>query len=78
MLIFVKEGLVELESRRGSKASGSVGAGQIAKIGTDGELKIEKASDAIENEYDSLKRDEAKRIRIKLDTGEEYIIEYVE
>lgn len=78
MLIFVKNGLVEVESRRGSKASGSVGAGQVARINTNGELMIEQASDDVQKEYDSLQRDETKRIRLKLDNGEEYIIEYVE
>lgn len=78
MLLYVDEGLVEIESQLGSKASGSVGAGQVARINTNGDLNIESASDAVKNEYNSLQRDETKRIRLKLNNGEEYIIEYIE
>lgn len=78
MLLFVKEGLVELESLLGSKANGSVGAGQIGRISQNGELAIEQASEEIENEYDTLEKDTTKRIRIKLDNGEEYILEYID
>lgn len=78
MLLYVDEGLVEIESQLGSKASGSVGAGQVARINTNGDLNIESAPDAVKNEYNSLQRDETKRIRLKLNNGEEYIIEYIE
>lgn len=78
MLLYVDEGLVEIESQRGSKASGSVGAGQVARINTSGDLNIESASDVVKNKFNSLQRDETKRIRLKLNNGEEYIIEYLE
>lgn len=78
MLLFVNDGLVELQSQRGAKTSGSVGAGKVARINTNGDLNIESASDDIKNKYNSLQRDETKRIRLKLNNGEEYIIEYVE
>ena len=78
MLLFVKEGLVDIESSLGSKSSGSVAAGQVAKISTTGELAIETATDEVTKEYETLEKEEVKRIRIKLDTGEEYILEYIE
>jgi len=78
MMIFVSEGLVQLESLLGSKGSGSVGSGQVGQIGINGELKIQTASDEVKRKYNSLQRDETKRIRIKLDNGEEYILEYIE
>lgn len=78
MLLFVSEGLVELESLRGSKETGAVGAGQVGQISPGGELRIEKASDEVQKKYNTLKRDETKRIRIKLDNGQEYILEYIE
>lgn len=78
MLIFVKEGLVEIASLRGSKASGSVNPGQVAKVDVNGNLNIENASDEILKEYQTLEKDESKRVRIKLNNGEEYIIEYVD
>ena len=78
MMIFVREGLVELESILGSKETGSVGAGQVGQISIGGELRIQTATDEVQKKYNSLQRDETKRIRIKLDNGQEYILEYIE
>lgn len=77
MLVFVEEGIIEIESSRGSKASGSVNQGEVAKIDVDGNLNIEPVSDEIRNEYETLMKDETKRVRIKLNNGEEYILEYI-
>jgi hypothetical protein len=78
MILFVKEGLVEIESLLGSKATGSVGGGQLAKITPDGELSIVQADDKTNKEFDAVEKDSTKRIRIKLDNGDEYILEYLE
>ncbi len=78
MLLYVREGLIDVESVVGEKQSGSVGAGQVAIVDLDGNVRVEDASSDIENDYESLMKDNIKRMRIILDTGEEYIIEYVE
>lgn len=78
MLIFVKEGIVDIESLLGSKATGSVSAGKFAKIDTAGELTIEDAGDEFESQYQAMEKDSVKKIRIKLDNGEEFILEYLD
>lgn len=78
MLIFVKEGVVEIESLLGTKASGSVGAGKFAKIDTSGDLVIEEAGDAYENQYQAMEKETVKKIRIKLNNGEEFLLEYLD
>lgn len=77
LLLFVKEGLVDIESLIGSQQSGSVGDNQVAKIDAEGNVVVEEATDEIQNQYESLNKENTKRIRLKLDNGEDYIIEYL-
>lgn len=76
--VYIKEGLLELESLIGAKGKGSVGAGQIGVVTTEGQVSVEQASENVEDEYEGLTKEETKSIRIKLENGEEYIIEYLE
>ncbi|MDZ7765310.1 MAG: hypothetical protein U5K00_12915 [Melioribacteraceae bacterium] len=76
-MLFVKEGLVDIESLIGSQQSGSVGDNQVAKIDAEGNVVVEEATDEIQNQYESLNKENTKRIRLKLDNGEDYIIEYL-
>lgn len=77
LLLFVKEGLVDVESLIGTQQSGSVGNNQVAKVDAEGNVVVEEASEEIQNQYESMNKDNTKRIRLKLDNGEDYIIEYL-
>lgn len=76
-LLFVKEGLVDVESLVGTQQSGSVSNNQVAKVDAEGNVVVEEASEEVKNQYETMTKDNTKRIRLKLDNGEDYIIEYL-
>ncbi len=76
-LLVVEEGLIEVKGRKGTKQSGSVGAGNSALILADGTVKIEKTKKQSLNLLKKVKSVKTVKYKIETESGD-YEIEILE
>lgn len=76
-LLVVTTGLVNVNATQGNQQSGSVGGGNAAFIGNDGNLEITELTEEQKNQSNTLNNPNIKRLTIKTNKGD-IVIEYVD
>lgn len=77
-LLFVGSGAVEIQPNEGNRQSGVVQENQVAVVDAQGKLEIRAATDNEKKKFNAISKENVKQIKLRTESGEEYIIEYLD